>query len=175
MVTVGRLVTVVPVIWLIATERLQAAFWLVVAAGISDAIDGFIAKRFDSRTELGAYLDPLADKVLLNGIYLAMAMIGWLPAWLAALVIGRDILIIGGVVLIQRRNPVYRARPLLIGKINTFAQILLAASALAHAAGFVDLAELVPSMIGMVAVTTLASGLGYAWQGFRASVLEPRS
>ena len=167
--------TVVPVIWLIATERLQAAFWLVLAAGFSDVIDGYIAKRFNSRTELGAYLDPLADKVLLNGIYLAMATIGWLPAWLAALVIGRDLLIIVGVILIQRRDPVFRARPLLIGKVNTFAQIVLAAAALAHAAGFVDLAELVWSLIGMVALTTAASGIGYAVQAVRAITAEPRS
>jgi cardiolipin synthase len=174
MVTMGRLVTVVPVVWLIATEHLQGAFWLVVAAGFSDVIDGYIAKRFDSRTELGAYLDPLADKVLLNGIYLAMATVGWLPAWLATLVVGRDLLIIGGVILIQRRNPVFRARPLLIGKVNTFAQILLAAAALAHAAGFVDLAELVPSLIAMVALTTIGSGLGYAAQGVRTVATEPR-
>lgn len=174
-VTIGRLVTVVPVVWLIATERLQVAFWLVLAAGFSDVIDGYIAKRFDSRTELGAYLDPLADKVLLNGIYLAMATIGWLPAWLAMLVIGRDVLIIVGVILIQRRNPVFRARPLLIGKVNTFAQILLAAAALAHAARFVDLAELVPSLIAMAALTTIGSGVGYAAQGVRAVAMEPRS
>lgn len=175
MVTVGRLITVVPVVWLIATERLQAAFWLFVAAGASDAIDGFIAKNFNSRTELGAYLDPLADKVLLNGIYAAMAMIGWLPVWLAVLVIGRDLLIVAGVILIQRRDPVFRANPLLIGKINTFAQIVLAAAALAHAGGFVDVSELVSALILAVALTTLGSGAGYAAQGLRATFAERSS
>ena len=106
---------------------------------MSDVVDGFIAKNFNARTDLGAYLDPLADKVLLDGIYLALAILGGLPAWLALMVIGRDLLIVVGVVLIQRRNPVFRAVPLAIGKINTFAQILLAACAIAHAGGWIDL------------------------------------
>ncbi|MDX1540974.1 MAG: CDP-alcohol phosphatidyltransferase family protein [Geminicoccaceae bacterium] len=171
-VTLGRLITVVPVVWLIATERLQAAFWLFVAAGVSDAIDGFIAKNFNSRTELGTWLDPLADKILLNGIYLAMAVVGWLPAWLAVMVIGRDVLIITGVVLIQRRDPLFRAEPLMIGKLNTFAQIVLAAVALAHAGGLVDLASMIPLLIGAAALTTIGSGAGYAAQGLRACLRE---
>lgn len=162
-------------VWLIATGRLQAAFWLVVAAGVSDAIDGFIAKNFNSRTELGTWLDPLADKVLLNGIYLALALVGWLPAWLAALVIGRDLLIITGVVLIQRRDPLFRAEPLVIGKLNTFAQIVLAAVALAHAGGLVDLAGMIPLLIGAATVTTVGSGAGYAAQGLRACFRERSS
>ena len=164
---------VVPVVWLITTERLHAAFWLFVAAGVSDALDGFIAKTFNSRTELGAYLDPLADKVFLNAIYCAMAMIGWLPVWLAVLVIGRDLLIVAAVVLIQRRDPVFRARPLLIGKLNTFAQIVLAAAALAHAGGLVDLGEVLWALVALATATTLSSGAGYAFQGvMRASAGE---
>ena len=79
---------VVPLVWLIATDRLDAAFWLFIAAGVSDVVDGFIAKNFNARTELGACLDPLADKALLAGIYLALAIGGGLPVWLAALVLG---------------------------------------------------------------------------------------
>lgn len=161
-----------PVVWLITTERLHAAFWLFVAAGVSDALDGFIAKTFNSRTELGAYLDPLADKIFLNAIYVAMAGIGWLPVWLAVLVIGRDLLIVAGVILIQRRDPVFRARPLLIGKLNTFAQIVLAAAALAHAGGLVDLSDMLWALVALVTVTTLSSGAGYAVQAARAAMAE---
>jgi cardiolipin synthase len=167
LVTVGRLLMVIPLVWLIVTERLQAAFWLFLAAAISDAVDGFIAKRFNAKTNLGSYLDPLADKVLLDGIYVALAMGGWLPAWLVALVIGRDLLIVCGVVLIRRRDAVFRPRPLLIGKINTFAQILLAACALAHLAGWLDLAVAVEYLIIAVALTTVLSGAGYAAQALR--------
>jgi cardiolipin synthase len=172
LVTLGRLVMVIPLVWLIATDRLGAAFWLFVAAGVSDFVDGFIAKNFNARTDLGAYLDPLADKVLLDGVYLALAILGGLPAWLALMVIGRDLLIVGGVVLIQRRNPVFRAVPLAIGKINTFAQILLAACAIAHAGGWIQLADQVAVLIVLVASTTFLSGAGYALQAIRATLPE---
>jgi cardiolipin synthase len=172
MVTVGRLLMVVPVVWLVTAEHLQAAFWLFVAAGISDALDGYIAKNFNARTELGAYLDPLADKVLLNGIYVALTLIGWLPVWLTALVISRDLLIVLGVILIQRRDPVFRAVPLVIGKLNTFCQILLAACALAHGGELVDLSEFVMVLIAAVTLTTLLSGAGYAVQAIRGCTAE---
>ena len=166
---------VVPLIWLIATDRVHAAFWLLVVAGMSDLLDGYIAKNFNARTELGAYLDPIADKTLLDGIYVALALAGWLPSWLAMLVVGRDVLIVLGVVLIQRRNPVFRARPLLIGKVNTFAQLSLAACTLAHAGGVIDLGTLVTVLIGAVALTTVLSGAGYAAQAVRVLAAERAS
>lgn len=175
LITVARLLLVVPLIWLIATERLQAAFWLFLAAGVSDAVDGYIAKRFNSRTALGAYLDPLADKTLLDGIYLALAWAGWLPAWLALLVLSRDVMIVVGVILIRRRNSLYRARPLVIGKINTFSQIVLVAGVLAHTGGLVDLGGLIALLIGAVAITTVLSGAGYIGQGVRAATKERAS
>ena len=155
---------VVPLVWLIVTERLEMAFWLFIAAAASDAIDGFIAKNFNARTHLGSYLDPLADKVLLNGIYLALAMGQWLPVWLVALVIGRDLLIVCGVIMIRRRHAVFQPRPLLIGKVNTLAQILLAACAMAHIGGWADLTSGIDGLIAVVTVTTLLSGAGYAAQ-----------
>lgn len=172
LLTVGRLLLVAPVIWLIATEQLHMAFWLVVAAGITDALDGYVAKTFDVRTDLGAYLDPLADKVLLNGIYVALTLIGWLPVWLTILVISRDLLIVLGVVLIQRRDPVFRAVPLVLGKLNTFCQLLLAACALAHGGGLLDLSEFVMVLIAAVTLTTVLSGAGYAAQAIRACSAE---
>lgn len=175
LVTLGRLLMVVPLVWLIATERLEAAFWLFVAAGISDVVDGYIAKNFNAKTELGAILDPLADKALLDGIYLALAIVGWLPAWLAVMVLGRDLLIVVGVVLIRRRDPVFRAMPLAIGKINTFAQILLAACAIADAGGWIDLEAQVAALVVLVATTTALSGAGYAVQAIRATGLERAS
>ena len=91
-----------------------------------------------------------------------------LPLWLAMLVVGRDVLIVLGVVLIQRCDPVFRARPLLIGKVNTFAQLSLAACALAHAGGVMDLSMLVAALIVAVSLTTALSGAGYAAQALRA-------
>jgi cardiolipin synthase len=164
LVTLGRLLMVIPLVWLIVSERLEAAFWLFIAAAASDAVDGFIAKNFNARTHLGSYLDPLADKVLLNGIYLALAMGHWLPMWMVALVIGRDLLIVGGVMLIRRRHPIFQPRPLLIGKINTLAQILLAAAAMAQISGWIDLAVAVDGLVAVVTLTTVLSGAGYAAQ-----------
>jgi cardiolipin synthase len=171
LITISRLLMVVPLIWLIATDRVYAAFWLLVVAGMSDLLDGYIAKNFNARTDLGAYLDPIADKTLLDGIYIALALAGWLPLWLALLVVARDVLIVLGVALIQRRNALYRARPLLIGKINTFAQLSLAACTLAHAGGVIDLGVLISALIVAVSLTTILSATGYAVQGLRA--LDP--
>jgi cardiolipin synthase len=168
LITVSRLLMVVPLVWLIVSDRLQAAFWLFLAAALSDALDGFIAKRFNAKTNLGSYLDPLADKVLLDGIYVALAMGQWLPVWLVALVLGRDLLIVAGVALIRRRHATFRPKPLLIGKINTFAQILLAACALGHLGGWMELAATVKFLIIVVALTTLLSGAGYAGQALRS-------
>ena len=175
LVTVARLLMVVPLVWLIVAENLWAAFWLFIVAGISDAVDGFIAKRFNARTNLGSYLDPLADKVLLDGIYVALAMGQWLPVWLVALVIGRDLLIVFGTALIRRRNAVFRPEPLLIGKLNTFAQMLLAACALANVGGLLNLAVAVDVLIVAVALTTLLSGAGYAGQALRSVRAERTS
>lgn len=175
LITVGRLLMVVPLVWLIVAENLLAAFWLFVVAGISDALDGFVAKRFNARTNLGSYLDPLADKVLLDGIYLALAMGQWLPAWLVGLVIARDLLIVFGAAMIRRRNAVFRPEPLLIGKINTFAQMVLAACALANMGGLVEMATAVDVLVIVVALTTLLSGAGYAAQALRSVVREQTS
>lgn len=165
----------VPLVWLIVNDHVQAAFWVFVVAGISDALDGYIAKTFDRKTDLGAILDPLADKVLLDGIYAALAISGHLPIWLACLVIGRDVLIVIGVILIRRRDPVFRVRPLKVGKVNTFAQIVLAATALAIWGGVADVQDLVQPMVWAVAAMTLVSGASYVVQAMRYADLEKPS
>ncbi len=158
--------------WLIMSDQVWAAFWVFVAAGISDALDGFIAKTFDQRTDVGTILDPLADKALLDGVYIALALSGHLPIWLAALVVGRDVLIVLGVILIRRRDPVYRVRPLKTGKLNTFTQIVLAAMALAIWGDVVDVSHLLTPMIWLVTLMTLISGGSYVVQALRNADLE---
>src|SRR5438094_3807871 len=101
LITLARLLSVPVTVWLIVDERYGAAFWLFVAAGVSDALDGFIAKRFDRRTRLGALLDPVADKAMLVSVYVALGMAHQLWAWLVILVVFRDIMIVGGFLLIQ--------------------------------------------------------------------------
>lgn len=167
LITLIRLLTVFPLLWLIASEQFAFAFWVMVFAGVTDGLDGFIARYFDGRSELGALLDPLADKTLLNGIYIALALVAMIPSWLAALVVGRDILIVLGALLIRHCNPIYQPRPLLVGKLNTFAQIVLVVCMLAHLSGYLALAEQIDALIVGVALTTLISGVSYAVQGLK--------
>jgi cardiolipin synthase (CMP-forming) len=161
LISLGRLCLVPLAIWLILTESYSVAFWVFVAAGISDALDGFIAKRFDRRTPLGALLDPIADKALLIGIYVTLGVAGQLWVWLVMLVVVRDVMIVGGFLLLQATEAPKPFHPLFISKINTGAQLALAGFVLARRglgaeAGLVDLIlEIV------VALTTVASGLSY--------------
>jgi len=165
LISLGRLMSVPVITWLIMESRMAAAFWLFVAAGATDAIDGFIAKRFDSRTELGAYLDPLADKALLVSTYVTLGITGLLPGWLVTLVVFRDVLIIGGALLIHTLRQTLTMRPLLISKLNTAAQIALAALVLAGAGLGFAAPDLRTALCVLVTVTTFLSGAAYvvAW------------
>ena len=157
LITLGRIILVPIVVWAIMSEEMRLAFFLFLAAGISDAVDGFLAKRFHMASELGAYLDPLADKALIVSIYVALGIAGALPISLVILVVSRDIMIISGFMLswlVGRPMPV---RPLPVSKANTVAQILLATLVLAeHSFGF-DGMLASKIVIGLVAILTLLS------------------
>lgn len=127
LITVGRIILVPVVIWAITSGNMLLAFWLFVAAGISDAIDGFLAKRLNAQSEFGAYLDPIADKALLMSIYLTLSIEGLLPRWIVIAVVSRDIMIMGAVVLSWIMNKPVKIHPLIVSKLNTTAQIALAA------------------------------------------------
>ncbi len=99
LISLGRIILVPVVFWLLITGQTQAAFFAFIVAGISDAVDGYLAKTFGWKTELGAYLDPLADKLLIVSIFLALGVAGKLPLWLVNAVVSRDILIVIAVVL----------------------------------------------------------------------------
>src|SRR6185369_9620512 len=95
LITLGRILLVPFVVWAIASGAMWIAFVLFLVAGVSDGVDGFLAKRFNMTTVLGAYLDPLADKALIVSIYLTLGINGFIPRWLVILVVSRDILIVG--------------------------------------------------------------------------------
>ncbi|MGE0523903.1 MAG: CDP-alcohol phosphatidyltransferase family protein, partial [Variibacter sp.] len=95
LITLARILLVPVVVWAITSGEMLVAFIVFVVAGISDAVDGFLAKHFNMTTEIGAYLDPLADKVLLVSIYVALGIAGNIPRWLVILVVSRDLMIIG--------------------------------------------------------------------------------
>ncbi len=161
LISLTRLLLVPLEIWLILAGYYGLAFWILVTAGISDGLDGFIAKRFDSRTRLGALLDPLADKAMLISVYITLGVAHQLWTSLVILVVFRDVMIVGGFLLIQVFAVPKRYDPLYISKLNTGVQIFLVGFVLARlgldaAAGWTDL---VLSLI--VATTTVVSGLSY--------------
>jgi len=164
LITLARLLLTPLVVNMIVAHRFVAAFVIFVVAGVSDGIDGFIAKRFDLRTELGAYLDPLADKALLASIYITLAVIGALTPAIAILVVSRDLMILFAVVVSWLMDKPVEIRPVFVSKFNTVAQIAFAALLLgARAFGFEVV--FVQEVLGwVVACSTLASGAVYIAQ-----------
>ncbi len=165
MITLARVLSVPVVFWLLLSDRHQAAFFLFVVAGVSDAVDGWLAKRYSLQTELGAYLDPLADKLLVVCIFVAMGWLGELPLWLVIAVVSRDLLIITGVMLAWVLDHPVRIRPLVVSKANTFAQLLLASCVLADTGFKLGLGGLRDVLVVITGVLTLASLWAYtvAW------------
>lgn len=148
-------------VWLMLHQRLDLAFLLFVLAGISDAVDGWLARALRLQSRLGALLDPLADKALLICAYVMLAVIGALPDWLAILVVFRDVMILGGVALLWQLGLSPPIAPLPVSKLNTCAQLALAATAMLLL-GFELRAEAVlDALVWLVAGTTLASGMAY--------------
>lgn len=167
LITLARLFAVPGTVWLILQERLDLAFLLFAAAGISDGLDGWLARVRNARSQIGALLDPLADKALLVSVYVTLAAVGVLPDWLAILVVFRDALILGGLALLWLLGLRPRIKPLLVSKLNTALQIGLAGLAL-FAAGFaMPLGAMQWALVWMVAGTTLASGAAYVVAGAR--------
>ncbi|MCW0181057.1 CDP-alcohol phosphatidyltransferase family protein [Zavarzinia sp.] len=163
MITLGRLGAVPVIVWLILEQHHAAAFWLFVGAGVSDGVDGFLAKRCGMETALGRYLDPLADKALLVSLFVTLGWQHILPIWLVLLVISRDFLIIGAVLLAGVLDHDVEIRPTFVSKLNTVVQIALVSWVLAHFAfGFGDIADIGTSvMIGVTALTTAISWYRY--------------
>jgi cardiolipin synthase len=167
LITVGRIVLVPVVIWAIASGNMLLAFWLFVAAGISDAVDGFLAKRLNAQTEFGAYLDPLADKALLMSIYVTLSIEGLLPRWIVIAVVSRDIMIMGAVVLSWVMNRPVEIHPLIVSKLNTTAQIALAALVLASSGFKFDAGQAKDVALVLAGGLTVISAAAYLVEWMR--------
>lgn len=134
-ITLARILLVPFIVWAIASSQMEIAFAIFIIAGVSDAVDGFLAKRFNMASELGALLDPLADKALLVSIYMALGIWGAVPRWIVILVVSRDIMIVTAVIVSWLFGKPIPMKPLMVSKLNTAAQVALAALILA-ALGF---------------------------------------
>src|SRR5438874_287300 len=124
LITIARILLVTFTVWLIISEAYGFAFLAFVVAGIIDGIDGYIARRWNLRTDLGAYLDPLADKALLVSVYVTLGFLKELPAWLVILVVSRDVLIVGAFMLSLLMERPVQLKPLMLSKVNTAGQIV---------------------------------------------------
>ncbi len=171
-ISLGRLLVVPIVVWAIVDDRMGLAFWLFVFAGLSDAVDGFLARQLSCISVLGEYLDPLADKALLMSIFVALGIEGYLPNWIVILVVSRDVLIVGGAMLYHTLTQNLQMSPIFISKINTVAQLLLAGFTLAVEALDVAFGLTILALIWLVAVTTITSGATYIirWTAKAASI-----
>jgi cardiolipin synthase len=163
-ITLARMLMTPLAVMMIISQRFFPAFLIFILAGVSDAVDGFIAKRFSLRTELGAYLDPLADKALLISIYVSLAIYAGLPAWIAITVVSRDVMILVAVLVSWLLDRPVEIRPVWVSKLNTVAQITLAGVALGIRAYGLEEPLLQTALQWTVATTTLASGGVYIAQ-----------
>jgi cardiolipin synthase (CMP-forming) len=167
MISLCRLLMVPLAIWLILRDRFGAAFWVFVVAGLSDALDGFIAKHFDRRTRLGALLDPIADKALLVSVFVTLGLAGQVWTSLVILVVFRDFLIVGGFLLIQAFAVPKRYDPLYISKINTGLQIALVSFVLGRLGLGIDAGAIDTGLSYAVIATTIFSGFSYIFRWAR--------
>ena len=165
LITIMRFVLVPAVVLAMLNMRWDWAFAGFLVAGISDGVDGFIARRFNQHSKLGAYLDPMADKVLLVSVFVVMGFIGQLPLWLVVTMVSRDALIICAVLLSTVMAHPVEMKPLYVSKANTAAQIVLAAAVLGELALGLHLDPLRPALILLSGVLTVASAAAYlvAW------------
>jgi cardiolipin synthase len=156
-----RMLLVVPVAWLLVRQDFQRTMWLFAFAAATDGLDGFLAKRCGWTSELGKILDPLADKILLVGTYITLAVIGFVPVWLAVTIVGRDVVITMGAILYNWIYGYPNGRPTAISKINTLCQIVFALLIVGSRA--IDRSpDLAITVLGaLVLVTTVVSGLDY--------------
>lgn len=170
-----RIVMVAPILIYIVQGRYGLALILFFIAGFSDGVDGYLAKRFDWHTRIGALLDPLADKLLVGGTFITMVFIGLVPVWLATLVIIRDVVIVGGATAYNFLVRPVEGEPTRISKLNTALQLLFIVFVLSNA-GFGWPDPIAITVIGAgVLVTIVVSGIDYVWSWARRAQSDQTS
>jgi cardiolipin synthase (CMP-forming) len=153
---------------LLCYQRFYAALGLVVFAGITDWLDGYAARKLNVSGKTGVLLDPLADKALLVTLFLALGYIGLIPRWLLALVIGRDLVIVIGSVLLRIFRNVQRFVPSVVGKVSTFFQIVFVLLVLLSATfSHPIFTWLKDTALVLTTVFTALSGVGYVRKGIQ--------
>ncbi len=163
-ITVFRFLLVPPLVLLLLNHQYGTALIVFGVAGFSDALDGFLAKHYGWSSRMGALMDPLADKLLLVSSFVTLGWLGWIPLWLVALVILRDVVIVAGAMVYHWCVEHFKtADPTLLSKLNTFTQILLILAVM-----FSQSVQALPFLwidilLYSVLATTIWSGLDYVW------------
>ena len=176
LITGARMVLVLPLMWSLRDGDFRTALSIALVAGASDALDGWLAKRFGWQTRLGGLLDPVADKLLLDGSFVGLWLAGAAPGWLAALVVGRDLAIVGGAVAYNAIVGPIEGNPTLLSKTTTVAQIALVLSLLVTLAWRPLPDGALLASIWLIAALTFASGIDYVvrWSLRACRVLRTR-
>jgi cardiolipin synthase (CMP-forming) len=167
LITLARILVVPIIVWAITADHMLVAFVLFVVAGLSDLVDGFLAKRFGMATKLGAYLDPLADKAMIVSIYVALGIADAIPRWLVILVVSRDIMIVSAVLLSWLVGKPVDLKPITVSKLNTLAQVVFAVVVLATLGFGINADLLIKALIALVTALTLVSIALYLAQWVR--------
>lgn len=179
LITLLRFLLVPGVVFALLAGYVDWAFAAFILAGVSDGVDGFIARNFNQRSELGAYLDPIADKLLLVSVFVVLGYMDELPLWLVITAVSRDALIVGAVLLSTIMVHPVDIKPLFVSKANTLVQIVLAALVLAELAFGLGAGLARSGLIYLSGLLTVASGAAYlvAWikhMGGHAETEAPR-
>lgn len=158
-----RLIAVIPLVWLLLSDEIGWGLALFAVAGISDGVDGFLAKHYGWQSRLGGILDPLADKALLVSSFLALGSMGLIPLWLVAAAVLRDLTIVAGALVYHYCVESVEAAPTLTSKLNTLIQLVLVVAVLTNAGLFALPDPLIPTLTWICLVTVVASGVEYVW------------
>lgn len=165
LICVVRILLVGPIVWYLLEERYGLALILILVAGLSDALDGYLARRFDWRTRLGGLLDPAADKLLMFSAFATLTWMGWVPVWFTAIVVGRDVIIILGTLVYQLTVAPLHGEPTKASKLNTVLQIVWVLLTVNHAwAGWPPVIVL-QAVGGAILVTIAISTVQYVNTG----------
>ncbi len=164
--TITRILLIPLLVIFLLEGEMRYAFWVFVAAGVTDGLDGFLARLLKQKTDFGAFIDPIADKLLLITSYITLAVLETIPKWLTVVVVSRDILIVGGIGVLMSYNRPFDIKPSFDSKITTFMQ-------LATIAFFLGRDYLPPTgnldiiLIALTTFFTILSGTRYIIIGFR--------
>jgi cardiolipin synthase (CMP-forming) len=174
LICVGRMLLTVPIAAAVLAGAYPLALALFLLAAFSDGLDGFLAKRCGWRSDLGAILDPLADKLLLVTLFIVLALRGRLPYWLAGAAVGRDLVILAGAIAYRIVVGTVKGEPTRISKLNTLLQLMLVLAIILDAAYPLLPAPLITLLGAATFLTTIVSGLNYVLSYSRRAIAAGR-